>query len=98
MRLAFLPLFCAVGLVASAPALAAPPGISLEELTWTEVRDALKAGTTTIILPVGGTEQSGPQMALGKHNARARVLAGRIAAALGDTLVAPVVSYVPEGT
>ena len=45
---------------------------------------------TTIIVPVGGTEQSGPHIALGKHNVRARVLAGRIAAALGDTLVAPV--------
>jgi creatinine amidohydrolase/Fe(II)-dependent formamide hydrolase-like protein len=79
------------------PAHAAPASVYLEELTWTELRDALKAGTTTIILPAGGTEQSGPQMALGKHNARAKVLAGRIAAALGDTLVAPVVTYVPEG-
>ena len=98
MRLAFLPLICAVGLAVSAPALGAPASVSLEELTWTEVRDAVKAGTTTIILPVGGTEQSGPQMALGKHNARVRVLAGRIATTLGDTLVAPVVAYVPEGS
>ncbi len=37
-------------------------------------------------------------MALGKHNARARLLAGRIATALGDALVAPVLAYVPEGT
>ncbi len=103
MRIAFLPLVCAllpcaIGLAASAPAVAAPPSVSLEELTWTEVRDAVKAGTTTIILPVGGTEQNGPQMALGKHNTRARVLAGRIATTLGDTLVAPVVAYVPEGS
>jgi creatinine amidohydrolase len=103
MRLAFLPLLCAllpctIGLVASAPALAAPPSISLEELTWTEARDAVKAGATTIILPVGGTEQSGPQMALGKHNTRVRILAGRIATTLGDALVAPVVAYVPEGS
>ena len=98
MRHAFLPLLCVVGLAAGVPAFAAPSGVALEELTWTEVRDAVKAGTTTIIVPVGGTEQSGPQMALGKHNARARVLAGRIATALGDTLVAPVVAYVPEGS
>src|SRR6185312_3137682 len=89
MRLAFLFLLAVAGLPWAAPAHAAPPGVFLEELTWTEVRDALKAGTTTIILPVGGTEQSGPQIALGKHNVRARVLAGRIAAQLGDTLVAP---------
>lgn len=77
---------------------AAPPGVFLEDLTWTEVRDALKAGTTTIIIPAGGTEQNGPHMALGKHNARAKALAGRIATALGDTLVAPVLAYVPEGS
>jgi creatinine amidohydrolase/Fe(II)-dependent formamide hydrolase-like protein len=36
-------------------------------------------------------------MTLGKHNARVRILAERIAIALGDTLVAPVIAYVPEG-
>lgn len=78
-------------------ALAKPASLYLEDLTWTEVRDAVAAGSTTIIIPAGGTEQNGPHMALGKHNVRARVLAGRIAAALGDTLVAPVIAYVPEG-
>jgi len=81
----------------SAAAYAAPPSVQLEELTWTEVKAALQSGTTTIIIPAGGTEQSGPHMALGKHNVRARVLAGRIAASLGDTLAAPVLAYVPEG-
>jgi creatinine amidohydrolase len=81
----------------TATAQAAPLSVYLEELTWTEVRDALQGGTTTIIVPVGGTEQNGPHMALGKHNARAKALAGRIANTLGDTLVAPVLSYVPEG-
>jgi creatinine amidohydrolase/Fe(II)-dependent formamide hydrolase-like protein len=80
-----------------ATAHAAPDSVFLEELTSTEVRDAVRAGRTTIIIPVGGTEQNGPHMALGKHNARARALAGRIAAALGNALVAPVVAYVPEG-
>jgi len=78
-------------------ALAAAPSVYLEDLTWTEVRDAVASGTTTIIIPAGGTEQNGPHMALGKHNVRARALAGRIARALGDTLVAPVIAYVPEG-
>jgi len=36
-------------------------------------------------------------MALGKHNVRAHVLAGKIARALGNALVAPVIAYVPEG-
>ena len=85
-------------LVAASPAAGSPPAsVFLEELTSAEVRDAIRAGTTTIIIPVGGTEQNGPHMALGKHNVRAKALAGRIAAELGNALVAPVVSYVPEG-
>ncbi len=76
---------------------AAPRSVYLEDLTWTELRDALKAGVTTAIIPAGGTEQSGPHMALGKHNARVKLLAGRIASELGDTVVAPVIAYVPEG-
>jgi creatinine amidohydrolase len=88
-------LLAALAFALPAPALAA--GVVLEDLTWTEVRDALRAGTTTIIIPVGGTEQSGPHMALGKHNVRVAVLAQRIAGKLGNALVAPVVSYVPEG-
>lgn len=86
-----------LALAAAGPAHAAPPSVELEALTWTELRDAIKAGTTTIIIPAGGTEQNGPHMALGKHNVRARLLSDRIARALGDTLVAPVLAYVPEG-
>ena len=87
-----------VALWLHAAACAAPASVFLEDLTWPEVRDAQRAGKTTIIVPVGGTEQSGPQLALGKHNVRVQVLAGRIAEALGNALVAPVVSYVPEGS
>lgn len=98
MRALALVVLFAFYLGAGSPAAdAATRSLYLEELTWTDVRDAIAAGTTTIILPVGGTEQSGPQMVLGKHNVRARLLAGRIAAALGDALVAPVLAYVPEG-
>ena len=90
-----------VGLIfwlAAAPAGAgAPDTVLLEELTWIELRDLVGGGKTTMLVPVGGTEQNGPHMALGKHNVRARALAERIARALGDALVAPVVSYVPEG-
>jgi creatinine amidohydrolase len=85
----------ALGCACAAPATAA--SVQLQEMTWTELRDALRAGSTTILVPVGGTEQSGPHMALGKHNYRVVALAERIAARLGNALVAPVVSYVPEG-
>ncbi len=81
----------------SAPAWSAPDSVFIEELTWSEVHDAVAAGKSTIIIPVGGTEQSGPHMALGKHNVRVRVLAGKIATTLGNALVAPVLAYVPEG-
>lgn len=77
---------------------ATPDTVFLEDLTWTELRDAIAAGKTTIILPIGGTEQSGPAMALGKHNLRARLLSDKIARSLGNALVAPVIAYVPEGT
>lgn len=84
--------------MAGADALAAgPPSVFIEKLTWTEVRDALADGYTTIIIPTGGTEQNGPHMVLGKHNAIVEHAAGRIAARLGRALVAPVMAYVPEG-
>lgn len=72
--------------------------VFLEDLTWTELRDAVVAGSTTVIIPIGGTEQNGPAMALGKHNVRVKILAGKIAEKLGHTIVAPVISYVPEGS
>jgi creatinine amidohydrolase len=76
---------------------AAPASVFLEDLTTVEVAAAIREGHTTIIIPVGGVEQNGPHMALGKHNLRAKVLAGRIAQQLGNAVVAPVVAYVPEG-
>ncbi|MGE5128636.1 MAG: creatininase family protein [Sphingomonadaceae bacterium] len=98
MSLLFRGLFVSLLLIAAAPASgAAPSSVFLEDLTWNELRDAIRAGKTTIIVPVGGTEQSGPCIALGKHNARVRVLAQRIAETLGNALVAPVIAYVPEG-
>jgi creatinine amidohydrolase/Fe(II)-dependent formamide hydrolase-like protein len=72
--------------------------VQIEELTSPELRDRIAAGATTVLIPIGGTEQSGPHMVLGKHNVRARVLATAIAQRLGNALVAPVVAYVPEGS
>ncbi|MDB5990392.1 MAG: Creatinine amidohydrolase/Fe(II)-dependent formamide hydrolase involved in riboflavin [Herbaspirillum sp.] len=88
----------ALSSIVSLPAWSKSDSVFLEDLTWTEVRDDIHAGKTTIIIPVGGTEQSGPHMALGKHNVRVEALAGKIAAALGNALVAPVIAYVPEGS
>lgn len=71
--------------------------VYLEELTSPEIKAAVADGATTVLIPTGGTEQNGPHMVLGKHNYIVRHTAGEIAARLGDTLVAPVVAYTPEG-
>jgi creatinine amidohydrolase/Fe(II)-dependent formamide hydrolase-like protein len=72
--------------------------VSLEELTWTELRHKMQEGNVTVIIPVGGTEQNGPQMTLGKHTVRVRLLSEAIARELGNTLVAPALPVVPEGS
>lgn len=71
--------------------------IQIDELTSAEVRSKIAAGNTTILIPIGATEQSGPHLVLGKHNVRARLLSEQIAQKLGNALVAPVIAYVPEG-
>jgi len=81
----------------ASPLRAAPDSVFLEELTSTELRQRIAAGATTALVPIGGTEQNGAHMVLGKHNVRVRVLAGRIAQQLGQAIVAPVMAYVPEG-
>ena len=74
---------------------AASPGVYLEEMTSPELRDRIAAGATTALVPIGGTEQSGPHIVLGKHNVRARVLAGppdarkRLEAILSEVLHTP---------
>src|ERR1700761_9325686 len=87
--------FCIANLPAQAQI---PDTVQFDRLTWTEIRSAVLSGKSTIIVPVGGTEQSGPFIAVGKHNVRAAALSDRIARQLGNALVAPVIAYVPEGT
>lgn len=71
--------------------------VFLEEMTWTEVRDALRSGKTTVLVPTGGIEQNGPYLATGKHNYIVRAVTEAAARQLGNALVAPVVPFVPEG-
>lgn len=80
----------------SASATAGPSTVTLRDLTWVEIRDAVAAGYTTVIVPTGGIEQNGPHMILGKHDDIVGFAARRIAADVGRTLVAPVVSFVPQ--
>jgi creatinine amidohydrolase/Fe(II)-dependent formamide hydrolase-like protein len=75
----------------------ASSSVWLEELTWMEVRDAIKAGKKTVIVPTGGIEPNGPWLVLGKHNYVLQSNCDAIARKLGNALCAPVVKFVPEG-
>jgi creatinine amidohydrolase/Fe(II)-dependent formamide hydrolase-like protein len=87
-------------LIPLAPAFADPgkDTVRIEDLTWTEVKARMAQGATTIIVPTGGTEQNGPHMVIGKHNYIIEYTTAEIAKRLGNTLVAPVLAYVPEGS
>jgi creatinine amidohydrolase/Fe(II)-dependent formamide hydrolase-like protein len=78
-------------------AVAQVPSVFIADLTWTEVRDAIAAGKTTALYYAGSTEQNGPGVALGKHTFVAHYVAQRIAEALGNALVYPIMPYAPTG-
>ncbi len=69
----------------------------IEEMTWMEVRDAMRAGKDTVIISTGGVEQNGPYLPTGKHNYILRATCEAIARKLGNALVAPIIAFVPEG-
>ncbi len=69
----------------------------MEEMTWMDVRDALKAGKTTAIITTGGMEPNGPWLVTGKHNYVLHTNCEAIARKLGNALCAPIVKFVPEG-
>jgi creatinine amidohydrolase/Fe(II)-dependent formamide hydrolase-like protein len=67
----------------------------IEDLTMLEVRDLLKAGKTTALILTGGIEENGPYLTTGKHNNVLRAQGESIARALGNALVAPIVTLEP---
>jgi creatinine amidohydrolase len=71
--------------------------LAIQKMTWMEVRDRVALGYTRVIVPTGGIEQNGPFVALNKHDVIAAEVSERSARSLGNTLVAPVVSFVFEG-
>ena len=77
--------------------LPATNSVWLEEMTWMDVRDALKAGKTNIIISTGGIEPNGPWLVTGKHNYVLHANCEAIARKMGNALCAPIVKYVPEG-
>ena len=64
-------------------------GVLLEEMTWTEVRDAIDNGVDTVIITVGATEQHGPQIALASDSVTGYFIGPEIAKRIGRAVVAP---------
>ncbi len=73
-----------------------PQPVEFEKMTWVEVKDALAAGRTTMLIYTGGVEQRGPQNANGGHNQMAHATVKAIAAKLGNALFMPVLPFTPN--
>jgi len=71
--------------------------VFMEEMTWMEIRDALKAGKDTVIVATGGLEQNGPYLVSAKHNIVLRATTEALARKLGNALVSSIIQFVPEG-
>lgn len=82
---------------ATGPGGTPPDTVFIEDLTWAEVRDLVTGGTTTAIIGTAGTEQKGPHMVDGEHKFVMAYAADKIAREVG-ALVAPIITYVPEGS
>lgn len=67
----------------------------IEELSWMEVRDLIKAGKTTVLLGAGGVEKNGPYTATGKHNYTLKTTLEAIARKDANMLVAPLIAWEP---
>ena len=68
----------------------------IEEMTWMEVRDSLKAGKTTVIIGSGGLEKNGPYIPTGKHNYVLRTTTEAIARIiLGDIFILRFLGFCP---
>jgi creatinine amidohydrolase/Fe(II)-dependent formamide hydrolase-like protein len=77
------------------PAIEATDSIFMDDMTWSEITGAMKAGKTTVIVPAGGLEATGPFITLNKHQNMLRASTDMIARKLGNVLVAPVIRYAP---
>jgi creatinine amidohydrolase len=71
--------------------------VFMEEMTWMEIRDAMKAGKDTAIVATGGLEQNGPYLVSAKHNIILRATTEALARKLGNALVSSIIQFVPEG-
>lgn len=65
--------------------------VVIERMTWPDVEAALAAGARTVVIPVGATEQHGHHLPEGSDAFMGEAVGERVALALGDALVAPVI-------
>jgi creatinine amidohydrolase len=65
--------------------------ILMENMSWTEVKDAIEKGKTTVLVMVGSIEQHGPHLPLATDTYVGYAIGRRIAEKLGNALVAPVI-------
>ena len=63
-------------------------GVRLGAMTWMEIEEAIRDGTTTVVLPTGSMEQHGPHLPLLTDTIIADAMAERLAVELG-ALAAP---------
>ncbi len=75
--------------------IAALDSVWIEELTWMEVRDAIKGGKTTAIVAAGSLEQNGPYVPTAKHGYVLQATTEAIARKLGNALIAPLILMEP---
>jgi creatinine amidohydrolase/Fe(II)-dependent formamide hydrolase-like protein len=68
----------------------------MEDMTWMDVRDAMKEGKTTVIIATGGIEPNGPWIKLGKHNWILTKNCEALARKMGNALCAPIVKFSRE--
>ena len=65
----------------------------IQKLTELEVRDAIKAGKTNVLIPTGSVELNGPWLTTNKHNDVLQGTATAIAKKMGNMLVAPIIPF-----
>lgn len=68
-----------------------PASRRLEDISWTDVRALLDAGTRTVIVMTASMEQHGPHLPTMTDTAIGYAVGDRVAELLGDALLAPVI-------
>lgn len=64
--------------------------VRMERMTWPEIQERMESGARTAIVVSGSVEQHGPHLPLVTDTAIGEAMGERVAALLGDALLAPV--------